>query len=70
MHSRTPPVSRPSALAPRSRSFVEQAVDSLEQGAHVVEKGMQTAATLHTLWTVGRGLYTGARALAPLMAVL
>jgi hypothetical protein len=69
MHSRTPP-NRPSGLEPRSRSFVEQAVDSLEQGAHVVEKGMQTAATLHTLWTVGRGLYTGARALAPLMAVL
>jgi hypothetical protein len=71
MHSNSrTPANRPSGLEPRSRSFVEQAVDSLEQGAHVVEKGMQTAATLHTLWTVGRGLYTGARALAPLMAVL
>ena len=64
MHSRAPPAVR----APRS--FAEQAVESLEQGAHVVEKGIQTAATLQTLWTVGRGLYTGARALAPLMAVL
>jgi hypothetical protein len=69
MHSRAPPaVSRtPAAPAP---SFAEQAVNSLEQGAHVVEKGLQTAATLHTLWTVGRGLYTGARAIAPLLAVL
>jgi hypothetical protein len=65
MHSRAPPAVR----AP-VRSFAEQAVDSLEQGAHVVEKGLQTAATLHTLWTVGRGIYTGARVLAPLMAVL
>jgi hypothetical protein len=65
MHSRVP-MRRP---AP-SPSFAEQAVDSLEQGAHIVEKGLQTAATLHTLYTVGRGLYTGARALAPLMAVL
>ena len=68
MHSRAPPAVRRSAPAPPS--FADQAFDSLEQGAHVVEKGLQTAATLHTLWTVGRGLYTGARALAPLMAVL
>jgi hypothetical protein len=67
MHSRAPPSRTPAALAP---SFANQAFETLEQGAHAVEKGMQTAATLHTLWTVGRGLYTGARALAPLMAVL
>jgi hypothetical protein len=58
----------PAALEPRS--FVEQTVDALEQGAHVVEKGIQTAATLHTLYTIGRGIYTGSRALAPLLAVL
>jgi hypothetical protein len=67
MHSRTPPTV---ALAPRSSSFVENTVDALEQGAHVVEKGMQTAATLHGLYTLGRGIYMGTRALAPLLAVL
>jgi hypothetical protein len=70
MHSRAPPAVRRSVPAPPSRSFTDQAFETLEQGAHAVEKGMQTAATLHTLWTVGRGIYTGARVLAPLMAVL
>ncbi len=64
MHSRAPPA----ALEPRS--FVEQTVDTLEQGAHVVEKGVQAAATLHGLYTLGRGIYMGARALVPLMAML
>ena len=45
-------------------------LDALEQGAHVVEKGVQAATTLHSLYTLGRGIYMGSRALAPLLAVL
>jgi hypothetical protein len=62
MHSR--------AVVPEPRSFVENTVNALESGAHVVEKGVQAAATLHGLYTLGRGIYTATRALAPLMAVL
>jgi hypothetical protein len=62
MHSRIP--------EPRRPSFAEKTVETLEQGAHVVEKGVQVASALHTMYTVGRGIYTTGRVLAPFLLAL